>query len=111
MLKDDFPLASRFALGGDTVFDCVSIANRCWQTDDSAALSAAHPEFLFRTRPQPRLSSIVYFLSPPSSARKVHSDGRGRRLISIPVDQSPHPTAKFSRGRENGCVRVTGCLR
>lgn len=87
MLKDDFPLASQFALGDDTVFDCVSIANRCWQTDDSAALSAAHPEFLFRTRPRPRLSSIVYFLSPPLVCPKS-AFRRKRTAVDIDTGRS-----------------------
>lgn len=94
MLKDDFPLASRFALGCDT------IGNRCWQTDDdSVALSAAHP----KSSSFPSSRSFISCFPP--SVRKVHSDGSGQRAISMPVDQSPHPTAKLEK-RWSVCVCV-----
>lgn len=97
MLKDDFPLASRFALGCDT------IGNRCWQTDDdSVALSAAHP----KSSSFPFSRSFISCFPP--SVRKVHSDGSGQRAISMPVDQSPHPTAKLEK-RWSVCVCVCVC--
>ena len=78
-----------------------SIGNPCWQTDDETPLHFQPRVQRVLPPPPPPLPPLLApsnrsFISCfPPSVRKVHSDGSGQRAISMPVDQSPHPTAKL----------------
>lgn len=111
MFKDDFPLASRFALGCDTTrLDRQSVlANR---RRDSVALSAARPKSPSSSSSSPSspLQSIVYFLFPsfcPKSALR-----RKRRTRDIDAGRSKPASYRETLEeieRMYMCVCVEGC--
>lgn len=112
MFKDDFPLASRFALGCDTTrLDRQSVlANR---RRDSVALSAARPKSSSSSSSlSSPLQSIVYFLFPsfcPKSALR-----RKRRTRDIDAGRSKPASYRetleeIERMYMCVCVCVEGC--